>query len=76
MKNLNNLDLKQLEDYLGITDNANYMYKAKMIMDFRFLADLCEGQDVEIILKDDFYIQKLNENHNIFYEYNNLIAYK
>ena len=76
MKNLNSLNLKELEDYLGITDNDNYMYKAKMIMDFRLLADLCYGQNVEIILKEDFYIQKLDKKHKIFYEYNNLIAYK
>ena len=75
MKNLNSLTLKELENYIGITDNENYMYKAKIIADFRLLADLCEGQNVDIILKEDFYNLGLHKTKKIFYEYNNLIAY-
>ena len=76
MKKLNSFTLKELEDYLGITDNENYMYKAKTIMDFRLLADLFDGQDIEIILKQDYFTQKLNETSKIIYEYNDLIVYK
>lgn len=72
-----NMDLKELNDYLGITDNTNYMAKAKIIMDFRLLEKLFEKTDeIEIILKDDYFIQGLNKTSKIVYEYNDLVVYK
>jgi len=76
MKNLYSMELKDVEDYLGITDNNDYMYKAKTILDFRLLSKLCAAEDVEIILSDDFYNLKLDKVCKIFYIYKNLIAYR
>ena len=71
------MDLKELQDYLGITDNDNYMYKADIIGEFRDLEKLIENmkdyKDLEIILKEDYYNLKLN--NRIMYEGKNLIIY-
>lgn len=71
------MDLKELQDYLGITDNDNYMYKADVIGEFRDLEKLIENmkdyKDLEIILKEDYYNLKLN--NRIMYEGKNLIIY-
>lgn len=72
-----NMDLKELNNYLGITDNTNYMAKAKIIMDFRLLEKLFEKtEEIEIILKNDYFIQGLNKTSKIVYEYNDLVVYK
>lgn len=71
------MDLKELENYLGITDNNNYMEKAKLISDYRLLEKLVQNiKNVEIIRKEDFYINSLYIDNDIIYEYNDLIAYK
>jgi hypothetical protein len=71
------MDLKELQDYLGITDNDNYMYKADVIGEFRDLEKLIENmkdyKDLEIILKEDYYNLKLN--NRIMYEGKKLIIY-
>ena len=71
------MDLKELQDYLGITDNDNYIYKADVIGEFRDLEKLIENmkdyKDLEIILKEDYYNLKLN--NRIMYEGKNLIIY-
>lgn len=71
------MDLKTLENYLGITDNNNYMYKAEIIGEFRDLEKLIENmkdyKDLEIILKEDYYNLKLN--NRIMYEGKKLIIY-
>ena len=71
------MDLKELQDYLGITDNDNYMYKADVIGEFRDLEKLIENmkdyKDLEIILKEDYSNLKLN--NRIMYEGKNLIIY-
>lgn len=72
-----NMELKELEDYLGITDNENYMYKAKIIGEFRILEKLISNmnyENLEIILKEDYYNLKLN--NKIVYEFKDLIVYK
>lgn len=72
-----NMDLKEVNDYLGITDNIDYMGRAKIIADFRLLEKLVSNIDgAEIILKDDYNIQKLYEENKIIYEYNDLVVYK
>ncbi|MCI6189913.1 MAG: hypothetical protein MR691_08230 [Clostridium sp.] len=71
------MDLKELEDYLGITDNPNYMYKANIISEFRILEELISNMNyekLEIILKEDYYNLKLS--NKIVYEYKNLIVYE
>ena len=71
------MDLKELEDYLGITDNENYMYKAEIIGEFRILEKLISNMNyekLEIILKEDYYNLKLS--NKIVYEYKNLIVYE
>ena len=71
------MDLKELEDYLGITDNENYMYKAEIIGEFRILEKLIPNMNyekLEIILKEDYYNLKLS--NKIVYEYKNLIVYE
>lgn len=71
------MDLKELEDYLGITDNNNYMGKAKLISDYRLLEEIVQNiKNVEIIRKEDFYINSLDIDNDIIYEYNDLIAYR
>ena len=71
------MDLKELQDYLGITDNDNYMYKADVIGEFRDLEKLIENmkdyKHLEIILKEDYSNLKLN--NRIMYEGKNLIIY-
>lgn len=72
-----NMELKELEDYLGITDNENYMYNAKIIGEFRILEKLISNmnyENLEIILKEDYYNLKLN--NKIVYEFKDLIVYK
>lgn len=72
-----NMELKELNDYLGITDNINYIARAKLIEDYRILEKMVANMDyekLEIIRKDDYYINKLN--NKIIYEYNDLIVYK
>lgn len=72
-----NMELKELEDYLGITDNENYMYKAKIIGEFRILEKLISNmnyENLEIILKEDYYNLKLN--NKIVYEFKDLIVYE
>lgn len=72
-----NMDLKEVNDYLGITDNIDYMRRAKIIADFRLLEKLVNNIDgAEIILKDDYKIQKLYEENQIIYKYNDLVVYK
>ena len=71
------MDLKELEDYLGITDNENYMYKGEIIGEFRILEKLISNMNyekLEIILKEDYYNLKLS--NKIVYEYKNLIVYE
>lgn len=71
-----NMELKELNDYLGITDNINYIARAKLIEDYRILEKMVANMDyekLEIIRKDDYYINKLN--NKIIYEYNDLIVY-
>lgn len=71
------MDLKELKDYLGITDNENYMYKAEIIGEFRILEKLISNMNyekLEIILKEDYYNLKLS--NKIVYEYKNLIVYE
>ena len=71
------MDLKELEDYLGITDNENYMYKTEIIGEFRILEKLISNMNyekLEIILKEDYYNLKLS--NKIVYEYKNLIVYE
>lgn len=71
-----NMELKELNDYLGITDNINYIARAKLIEDYRILEKMVASMDyekLEIIRKDDYYINKLN--NKIIYEYNDLIVY-
>ena len=71
------MDLKELEDYLGITDNNNYMGKAKLINDYRLLEEIVQNiKNVEIIRKEDFYINSLDIDNDIIYGYNDLIAYR
>ena len=66
-----NMSLKEVNDYLGITDNIDYMGRAKIITDFRLLEKLINNIDgAEIILKDDYKIQKLYKENKIIYEYN------
>lgn len=74
IKNLNQMNTQEIQDYLGITDNENVVYKGKTISDFRLLADLCEGINYEIILEEDYHINQMT--NEIIYKYNNLIAYK
>lgn len=72
-----NMNLKEVEDYLGITDNDDYMYKAELIMQFRLLEKLIENMDyekLEIILKEDYY--HLGLDNKIVYEYKGLIVYE
>ena len=75
-----NMELKELEDYLGITDNTDYMAKAELIKDFRVLEKLISNmnnfKEIEIIRKDDFFMNGLHYDNIIVYEYNNLIVYK
>ena len=72
-----NMGLKEVNDYLGITDNIDYMGRAKIIADFRLLEKLINNIDeAEIILKDDYKIQKLYKENKIIYEYNDLVVYK
>lgn len=55
-----NMDLKEVNDYLGITDNIDYMGRAKIIADFRLLEKLINNIDgAEIILKDDAIAKEL-----------------
>lgn len=71
------MNLKEVEDYLGITDNDDYMYKAELIMQFRLLEKLIENMDyekLEIILKEDYY--HLGLDNKIVYEYKGLIVYE
>lgn len=71
-----NMELKELEDYLGITDNENYMYKAEIIGEFRILEKLISNmnyENLEIILKEDYL--NLHLKNKIVYEFNNLIVY-
>ena len=72
-----NMELKELEDYLGITDNENYMYKAKIIAEFRDLEKLVSNMDyenLEIILREDY--ENLKLDNKIVYEYRDLIMYQ
>lgn len=72
-----NMNLKEVEDYLGITDNNNYMYKAEVIMQFRLLEKLITNMDyekLEVILKEDYY--HLGLDNKIVYEYKDLIVYE
>ena len=72
-----NMSLKEVNDYLGITDNIDYMGRAKIITDFRLLEKLINNIDgAEIILKDDYKIQKLYKENKIIYEYNDLVVYR
>jgi hypothetical protein len=71
------MNLKEVEDYLGITDNNNYMYKAEVIMQFRLLEKLITNMDyekLEVILKEDYY--HLGLDNKIVYEYKDLIVYE
>lgn len=71
-----NMNTKELEDYLGITDNENYMYKARQIADFRLLAYITRDfEDREICLIEDFNNSLGTDNDKVIYEYNDLIAY-
>lgn len=72
-----NMNLKEVEDYLGITDNNDYMYKAEVIMQFRLLEKLITNMDyekLEVILKEDYY--HLGLDNKIVYEYKGLIVYE
>lgn len=72
-----NMNLKEVEDYLGITDNNDYMYKAEVIMQFRLLEKLITNMDyekLEVILKEDYY--HLGLDNKIVYEYKDLIVYE
>ena len=75
MKNLNKLTITEVKNYLGIKDNADYNYKAKMLMNFRTLADLVAEHNAEIIIKENYYTQGLYETTKVLYEYEGLIAY-
>ena len=72
-----NMNLKEVEDYLGITDNNDYMYKAEVIIQFRLLEKLITNIDyekLEVILKEDYY--HLGLDNKIVYEYKGLIVYE
>lgn len=74
-----NMDTRELQDYLGITDNEQYMEKAKLIMDFRQLEKLIENmnyKEIEVIRKEDFFSKGLHYDNTIIYEYNDLIVYQ
>ena len=57
------MNLKEIEDYLGITDNEDYLYKNIIINHFKELEKIVsfiENEKVEIILQEDYYNLKLN----------------
>lgn len=71
-----NMNTRELEDYLGITDNDYYVYKAKQIADFRLLAYITRDfEDREICLIEDFNNSIGTDNDKIIYKYNDLVAY-
>lgn len=72
-----NMNLKEVEDYLGITDNDNYMYKAEVIMQFRMLEKLIANMNyekLEVILEEDYY--HLGLDNKIVYKFKGLIVYE
>ena len=71
-----NMSTKELQDYLGITDNDNYMYKAKQIADFRLLATITKDfENREICLREDFNNVVGTDEDKVIYEYNDLVAF-
>ena len=71
-----NMSTKELQDYLGITDNDNYMYKAKQIADFRLLATITKDfENREICLREDFNNVVGTDKDKVIYEYNDLVAF-
>lgn len=71
------MNLKEIEDYLGITDNEDYLYKNRIINHFKELEKMVsfiENEKVEIILQEDYYNLKLN--YDIIYKFEEFIVYK
>lgn len=71
------MNLKEIEDYLGITDNEDYLYKNRIINHFKELEKMIsfiENEKVEIILQEDYYNLKLN--YDIIYKFEEFIVYK
>lgn len=71
------MNLREIEDYLGITDNEDYLYKNRIINHFKELEKIVsfiENEKVEIILQEDYYNLKLN--YDIIYKFEEFIVYK
>lgn len=72
-----NMNLKEIEEYLGIIDNEDYLYKKRIINHFKELVkeiSFIENEKVEIILQEDYYHLKLD--YDIIYQFEEFIVYK
>lgn len=71
------MNLKEIEEYLGIIDNEDYLYKKRIINHFKELVkeiSFIENEKVEIILQEDYYHLKLD--YDIIYQFEEFIVYK
>lgn len=71
------MNLKEIEEYLGIIDNEDYLYKKRIINHFKELVkeiSFIGNEKVEIILQEDYYHLKLD--YDIIYQFEELIVYK
>ena len=71
------MNLKEIEEYLGIIDNEDYLYKKRIINHFKELVkeiSFIENEKVEIILQEDYYHLKLD--YDIIYQFKEFIVYK
>lgn len=71
------MNLKEIEEYLGIIDNEDYLYKKRIINHFKELVkeiSFIENEKVEIILQEDYYNLKLD--YDIIYIFEEFIVYK
>ena len=71
------MNLKEIEEYLGIIDNEDYLYKKRIINHFKELIkeiSFIGNEKVEIILQEDYYNLKLD--YDIIYQFEEFIVYK
>lgn len=71
------MNLKEIEEYLGIIDNEDYLYKKRIINHFKELVkeiSFIENEKVEIILQEDY--DNLKLDYDIIYIFEEFIVYK
>lgn len=65
--------VKEIQDYLGITDNQDVKYKMKVIAEYKKFKKIYSGKDVEMCLIEDIGTY-IDVNDKDVFEYGKYIA--